>query len=237
MNIHVDIGGREALTLKGALLVYQGKSRSFVAWHEARNTEQGAPFLGEAQPLTTDFVHCLAQGLGSRIPAEVLPENVLVRTAETVIWWTPATHRTMFFRPTAEETGILTGKRFPHPPLVWCVSGRELWVRAMTENVRPNPTTKLCVAPYLNVNGEDGLTCQGTMRSPQDAGVATIQLWERAFFQSEFTHQIGARRLTIHPGGFGGLWAGLSGNRKPFPVEHLAPANQTLLEFVTRESR
>ena len=84
--------------------MYQGKSRSFVAWHEARNAEQGAPFLGEAQPLTTEFVHSLAQGLGSRIPVEVLPENVLVRTAEAVVWWTPAAHRTMFFRSTAEDT-------------------------------------------------------------------------------------------------------------------------------------
>src|SRR6266699_3903039 len=63
MNIYVNVGGSEALTLRGALLVYQGKSRSFVAWHEARNAEQGAPFLGEAQPLTTEFVHGLAQGL------------------------------------------------------------------------------------------------------------------------------------------------------------------------------
>ena len=63
MNIHVDIGGSETLSLKGALLVYQGKSRSFVAWHEARNSEQSAPFLGEAQPLTTEFVRGLAHGL------------------------------------------------------------------------------------------------------------------------------------------------------------------------------
>src|SRR5712671_7279079 len=90
MNIYVDVGGSEALTLKGALRVYQGKSRSFVAWHEARNSEQGAPYLGEAQQLTTEFVHSLAQGLGSRIPVEILPENVLVRTAEAVVWWTPA---------------------------------------------------------------------------------------------------------------------------------------------------
>ena len=65
MNIYVDVGGSEALTLRGALLVYQGKSRSFVAWHEARNAEQGAPFLGEAEQLTTEFVHSLTQGLGS----------------------------------------------------------------------------------------------------------------------------------------------------------------------------
>ena len=237
MNIYVDIGGSESLSLKGALLVYRGQSRSFVSWHEARNAQQGAPFLGEAQPLTTEFVHGLAQGLGSRIPVEILPENVLVRTPEAIVWWTPTAHRTMFFRSTDGDTLALNGKRFPQPPLVWRVCGRELWVRAMLENARPKSTTKLCVAPYFNVSGEDGLTCQGTMRSPEDAGVATIPLWERAFFQSEFTHQAGSRRLTIHPKGFIGLWASVLGSRKPFPVEHLAPASQTLLEFVMRESR
>src|ERR1700681_1266564 len=117
MNIYLDVGGSEALTLKGALLVYQGKSRRFVAWHEARDAEQGAPFLGEAQQLTTEFVLSLAQGLGSRIPVEVLPENVLVRTAEDHVWWTPAAHRTMFFRSTAEDTQALNGKRVPQAPL------------------------------------------------------------------------------------------------------------------------
>ena len=85
---------------------------------------------------------------------------MLIRTAEAVVWWTPAAYRTMFFRSTAEDTQGLNGKRFPHPPLVWCVSGRELWVRAMLENARPKPTTKLRVAPYFNVNGEDGLTAK-----------------------------------------------------------------------------
>ena len=236
MNIQVDIGGSETLSLKGALLVYQGKSRSFVAWHEARNSEQGAPLLGEAQSLTTEFVRGLAQGLGSRIPVEIIPENVLVRTPESISWWTPAMHRKMFFRSTDQDTLSLNGKRLPQPPLVWRVSGRELWVRAMFANTRPEPATKLCVAPYFNVNGEDGLTCQGTMRSPDDAGVAAIPLWEQAFYQSEFTHQNGARRLTSHPDGFLGLWRSLSGSRKPFPAQHLTPANQTFLEFVTHES-
>ena len=93
------------------------------------------------------------------------------------------------------------------------------------------------VAPYWNVNGEDGYTCQGSMRSPDDAGVGSIPLWERAFFQSEFTHQLGARRLTEHPGGFRGLWSSLAGTSDPFPSGHLSAAKESLLEFVTRESR
>src|SRR5437016_2672086 len=165
MNAYVDIGGTEVLTLKGALLMYRGKSRGFVTWHEVRrDATGGAPFLGEAQELTTDFVHHLAQGLGTAIPNEILSENILVRTAETITGW----------------------------------------------------------------------TCQGSMRSPDDIGVNTISLWEQAFYQSEFTHHTGTRRLTSHPHGFFGLWNSLVGGRRTFPVKYLAPAKETLQEFVTR---
>src|ERR1700746_2743134 len=98
MKAYIDIGGSEELRLKGALLVYQGKSRGFVAWHEVRRSDAaGAPFLGEAQEVSTEFVRRLAQGLGRDVPIEVLPENVLVRTPEVIVWWTPAEARTMFF--------------------------------------------------------------------------------------------------------------------------------------------
>ena len=91
MEAHVDIGGSEVLELKGALLVYRGRSRGFVTWHQVcRGRADGAPFLGEAQELTTEFVNHLAQGLGTRIPTEILPENILVRTAESIVWWTAA---------------------------------------------------------------------------------------------------------------------------------------------------
>ena len=126
MNAYVDIGGSEVLALKGALLVYQGKSRGFVTWHEARRgTTEGAPFLGEAQELTTEFVHYLAQGLGTRVPTEILPDNVLVRTAEMIVWWTPGMGRTMFFAAHDAEAHTLNGRRFLQPPLVWKVGSAQ----------------------------------------------------------------------------------------------------------------
>jgi PRTRC genetic system protein B len=138
----------------------------------------------------------------------------------------------MFFAQHDRELERLNGKRFPHPPLVWKVSGRDLWVRALTENRRPNATTKLMTAPYWNVDGATGWTCQGSMRSPEDNGVGSIDLWERAFFESEFTHASGVTRLTTHRGGFLGLWKSLAERRKAFPVEHLTSARETLREFV-----
>lgn len=236
MNAHVDIGGSEVLALKGALLIYQGKSRGFVTWHEVRGgTAEGAPFLGEAQELTTEFVHHLAQGLGTQVPTEVLPENILARTAETVAWWTPGMVRTMFFAAHDADAHKLNGKRFPQPPLVWKVNGRDLWVRALRENRRPTGGTELMVAPYWNVDGDTGWTCQGSMRSPDDLGVDTMALWERAFFQSEFTHHTGTKRLTSHADGFTGLWRSLAGRRQ-FEVKHLVPAKETVREFITRSS-
>jgi len=114
------------------------------------------------------------------------------------------------------------------------VKGRELWIRALPKNRRPVAATPLMIAPYWNVDGETGWTCQGSMRSPDDASVSLIPAWERAFFQSEFTHHTGTRRLTTHPGGFLALWRSLAGGRRKFPVKHLTPAKETLEEFIIR---
>ncbi len=235
MNPHVEIGGSEALTLKGALLVYQGGSRGFVTWHEVRREGTGgAPFLGEAQELTTAFVHHLSEGLGTAVPVEILPENILARSPETIAWWTPAMVRTMFFAAHDPDAHRLNGKRFSQPPLVWKVIGTDLWVRALAVSRRPVAGTQLMIAPYWNVDGDTGGTCQGSMHSPADVGLGAIPLWEQAFYQSEFTHHTGARRLTTHPGGFLGLWNALAGGRRNFPVKYLVPAHETLREFITR---
>ncbi len=235
MNSYVEIGGSEVLSLRGALLVYRGRSRGFVTWHEVRNEKsEGAPFLGEAQQVTTDFVHHLAESLGTVTPTEILPENVLARTAETMVWWTPAIVRSMFFAAHDAEAYRLNGQRFSQPPLVWKVMGRELWLRALPENRRPVAATPLMIAPYWNVDGETGWTCQGSMHSPDDVSVSSIPVWEQAFFQSEFTHHTGTRRLITHPRGFQALWSSLAGGRRKFPMKYLTRAKETLQEFIVR---
>jgi PRTRC genetic system protein B len=234
MECHVELGGSEELGLKGAILVYQGNSRTFASWHAARVPESGgAPYLAEGQPLTTAFVRALAEGLGARVTAEILPERVVARTPETIVWWSPAQMRTMFFGGAEGKAKHLSGRRFPQPALVWKVIGRELWLRAMAENCRPDAATPLKTAPYYNVS-EQGLVCQGSMRAPDEASTAAIDLWERAFFESEFTHAYGAVRLTNHPSGSLGLWAGVAGEKKRFPVRFLTDARETLRQFVER---
>ena len=144
MKTCVDFGGTPEFKLLGAILLYQGHNTAFATYDPVREGRQEeAPQLGAAQPLTTAFLEQLAGDLGHRLPVEILPENVLVRTPEVLVWWSPARARTMFFAEHVEEAQAINGKRFPQPALVFKVAGRELWVRALPENHRPGPGMEL----------------------------------------------------------------------------------------------
>ena len=128
----------------------------------------------------------------------------------------------------------MNGLVFPHPALVFKVLDKNLFVRAVGTTSRPGPDTPLKTAPYWNTDSR-GLVCAGSMRVPESSDIASTPAWVDGYFQSEFTHAAGAVRLTIHRGGFIGLWKGLAG-RKRFPLQYLTDAGETLQEFVARGS-
>src|SRR4030095_16228286 len=86
-----------------ALLVY-GKSdyngypyrHPFLVLHNVIHDGDDAR-LGEGQLVTQDALRDIMRSLGGSVPVEILPERILVRTAETLVWWMPATKRVMFF--------------------------------------------------------------------------------------------------------------------------------------------
>jgi hypothetical protein len=83
MEVSVAIGGGENLVLTGAVLVYRGGHDAFAVWHPAKAAPHGgAPYLGEAEPLTMEFLRELSTGLGVYVAPEILPACVLVRTSE-----------------------------------------------------------------------------------------------------------------------------------------------------------
>ena len=119
---------------------------------------------------------------------------------------------------------------FPQPPLVWKVIHGSLSIRALAENKRPNAETKLAVAPFWNLS-DDGSVCLGSMRCPESTSVASIEGWEKGFYESAFTHA-NVGRLTRHEGGHDALWAELAGKRRTFPSEALIRLPQTLAQFI-----
>ena len=79
MDLHLSLGPSEKLTLTGAILVYRGARQAFAAWHRAITNSDGAPTLGEAESLSTEFLRVLSAGLGAYVAPEILPAPVLVR--------------------------------------------------------------------------------------------------------------------------------------------------------------
>src|SRR5690242_1502468 len=103
MNTSVRIGLCQHFRLSRALLVYGTSSydgfpyrHPFVTLHEVIHDPDGAR-LGEGQLATPDMLTNLMVSLGRSVPAEILPERVLVRTTEMIVWWSPAIDRIMFF--------------------------------------------------------------------------------------------------------------------------------------------
>lgn len=231
MNVHLRIGDNRTFALKQAVLLYLDGSRAFATLHEVKHRPNEAPYLCAGQSVTAGFLETLAKGLGASMAAEVLPEHVLARTPHVIAWWSRARPRLMFFGAGNKETTALNGKMYSHPALVFMIQGRELFVRALTENRRPTADTRLCNAPYWNTDAH-GRVCLGSMRVPDETGVASLAGWENAYFASEFTHPSGAVRLTTHPGGFLGLWSSLAGRKRAFPVKFLVDGEETLRDFV-----
>ena len=232
MEAQVRIGASRRFVLKNALLIYGDGSGAFATLHDVRGEKEGAPHLGPGQSLTTAFLRSLAQGLGVRMTPEILTDNVLARTPDLIAWWSRAQCRCMFFGGGSDEAAKLNGHTYPHPALVFKIWGRDLFVRALAVDTRPSAETRLMTAPYWNTDGPEGKVCLGTMQVPNEVNVDSIAGWERAYFESSFTHPSGAVRLTSHPGGFAGLWSSLANTNGPFPRKFLTDAKQTLREFI-----
>jgi len=233
MQIHVSIGENHRFELHDALLVYGDRQRSFITRHHVTLRKDAAPTLGPAQPLTIGFLESLVRSLGGGTKAEVLPENVLAKSDRMIAWWTPSCRRQMFYENAEGKAAKLNGRMFPQPALVWRVSNLALKIRALAVNRRPTAETTLAVAPYWNLS-DDGRVCTGSMRCPDSASVSSIPAWERAFYESAFTHA-NVGRLTRHSGGFEGLWTDLADKRKAFPVKTLIHLPLRLDQFVRGE--
>jgi PRTRC genetic system protein B len=237
MNTSVTIGSSQEFRLSRALLLY-GKSdyngyphrHPFITVHEV--VHDNSTRLSEGQLVTPKLLSDLLVALGRSAPTEILPEQVLVRTADTIVWWMPACTRTMFFSDRSGDEALMrmNGKEYPQPALVFKASGPHLWVRALTENQRPKSDTKMCFAPYWNCY-DNGVVCTGTMAVPREKSVTAINAWEKSFFQSEFTHAGGVRKHTRYPGGLLAMWKSLE-NRQRFPNRYLLGLKQRLAEFV-----
>ncbi|MGA2983884.1 MAG: hypothetical protein ABSG32_08715 [Terriglobia bacterium] len=153
MKAYVNIGANQEFKLAEAVLVYRGGGDgAFASLHKVKQAEDGIPYLNPGEALTTAFLRTLAQGLGVQVKPEILPDNVLARTPDVLVWWSRPRRRVMFFGGVDKEARKLNGLLFPHPALIFKVAGSDLFVRAVATNSRPSHETPMKTAPYWNTD-------------------------------------------------------------------------------------
>jgi len=237
--------------LQSAVLIYGNRSADSSAYATIHPIEtDGKAFrLGAGMPATKEASARFARALGAASTLSgFLPENLLYLGARTIVWWRRPGAATMYFDTTKKAAGDqqenrgsagLIGKRagkIMQPGLVFAVTPGRWFVYAVKSEDRPGPSSAIFRAPYFNV-WKNGQVCTGNVRLPDTLSTAALDRYERAFFDSEFTHPNvrSGERLTLHPKGSYTFWrealdrgAGGSARAYGFDQRYLVDAKLTL---------
>lgn len=229
------------MQLSRAILLYEAQGVAIATLHSILVNE-GVPTLLPGQCLTREHLMELMGRLSNApVAKQLLSENVLCDTG-CLCWWKPACRAPIFFSTKEKKFNQeVSGKEVLHPPLLFLAKPGRLQIFALKENERPTAETVLCRAPYYNLYDE-GAMCRGNVRLPEVCQVRDIPIWEKAFFETNFTHSnIGGQKLTTHPGGHDGLWREMAApvktwcsGKEVFPGEMLIPLKLTLQEAVNK---
>ena len=115
---------------------------------------------------------------------ELLPSTLLAKTVDSMIWYRPATMKTVV-RFIGGETGALEFV-VPVPNLIFkCASG-SMEVCSFKGKGRPSNDTLLYHAPFGNINKTMQM-CVGANQVPKYPSVSEISDLEDMFFESEFS--------------------------------------------------
>lgn len=180
-----------------AIVVYQGhddrtgnmRRKAFAMKHPIVDGKRGKCLGGGVQMSRPTFMEIM-NSMEGNLSAAYLPANVLASTEPLLVWHRPPAPSKLWFKTKSEALNEMSGKEFAMPSLVFaatCGGGRlGLRVFATKGDSRPTPETTLCRAPFYNVN-DRGSVCTGSMEKGTTS-VASIETWERGFFESMFTH-------------------------------------------------
>jgi PRTRC genetic system protein B len=231
--MRMEVNGRfseaQGYHLRRAILIYESEINSVATLHSiAMQNNKKSPVILPGQPLSrNDFLGIVdtLNGLTDKQEHSVIPENVLCRDAELLAWHIPSHRRRIFFSTSNKQFNAdVNGREVLHPALLFVAKSNGLYVFALASDERPEVSTHVFRAPYMNLYGT-GHLCEGTFRFPENLTMDGIPEWERGFFETHFSHtNMNARELTSFDGGHDALWRAMTKTRcKRFPVKSLVP--------------
>lgn len=242
-DITVNTQGERTYHLERAILLYEsqgnGSPHSYATLHPVYHGKGGAR-IGPGSPATREACSQFVRSLADEAAfCGFLSPRMLYVGPRTVAWWRPPAPARVWFAEAA--LGAKTPARSaitPQPGLIFALVDGVRWhVVAIKGKDRPEPDTQLHVAPYFNV-WDSSQICEGNLQRPDAVTPKTLDAFERAFWDSRFTHT-NAMRLVQFKGGPVALWKALLGGRyKAFPERALRPMKTTLAQWLkTLEAR
>jgi PRTRC genetic system protein B len=223
-----EVGDTSRVSLSKAILLYKSPSQCVATVHEIMQNEGQPPLLLPGKGLSWQGLQDLIVAMTGGEQASVfLSPGVLVTSLTRLVWWCPSQVRPIWFKTDNGRLHRLNGCSVTHPNLVFAATAKGLSVWALAEDERPTPQTPLFHAPYFNV-WDSGSVCRGNIHLPQLLAPSSIDQFERAFFETNFTHA-NHPDLTRHPRGHDGFWRDLRSKRKKrIPRRWLVPTQRTL---------
>lgn len=224
------------LELTRAVLLYRDRASgaTHATIHKIEHTATGPTILpGVAARLRSS--RALARALQIGDEPRFIPQELLFRDERVTIWWAPPARRRVMFRCAALGVPEWV-EEVPHPGLVFAaIQGSDWKVWAVDCATRPTPDTPLYRAPYFNV-WKAGRICVGNVVLPCGDPAEQIAAWNRAFFDSWFTHPNDPKGLVKYRGGPVAFWRAMLKRRfrHEFPVRVLVPLNETLSNLLPR---
>lgn len=256
-RVSLNTPDRPTWSLQRAVLVYlsthydvKSEQRAYATVHAISQGKHG-PQLNAGVPATREACADLARALGATSTlGGFVPPNLLYMGAQSIIWWRPPAAARIFFDTTKAAAGdqsndkagaALIGKRtglIRHPGLIFAVAGGHWFVYALKSAERPEPSTALLRAPYFNV-WTSGRICTGNVRLPETLSSQALGAYEKAFFESEFTHpnvRGGERLMNENPYAFWKELLDLSAKRAAddFPIDSLINTKLSLQTLAKR---
>lgn len=217
------------LRARHAILLYGSTyADAYASIHEVED-ENGELRIREGVPASVPGLRALMVHLDlARADRPTFNDTrILSRGASWLVWWVKPAPRRVWFN--AKKIGVRS-EVVPHPGLVFAVTPKGWKIFAVKGKGRPLPGTKLYQAPYFNV-WQGGGICAGSARTPEGDERHDPDSWERAFFDSAFTHpnihEPGA--LVADTKGPVSFWKEmLDGKHESFPVDRLVATKTTL---------
>ena len=229
----------ERYQLQHAVLIYGCGRKSYATLHDI-DRALGGPVIGAGRPITQDAAAALGKSLAvhSGFTGFVAPEILYIGPTVAAWWRAPAPARVYFEtqdkRP-QRNLGTVSGVT-PQPGLVFALAENRWFVFAVRGTERPTAATLLYRTPYFNV-WETGEICEGNLHRPDTVSTESLAAFERAFFDSRFTHTNIRRGSDIarFKGGPYALWrALLAGQWKHFPEATLVPIKASLGQMMKK---